>query len=96
MAACALTSEVRTLSDDTGGTGHLQAVTGTAIKPANKPGAVAGLEHLRDRSANLQHQLPVCPADEQEQDLVAPGNLLHFLQIADPDPVDRDDDVAAS
>src|SRR5690606_36233267 len=36
------------------------------------------------------------PADEQEQDLVPAGDLLHFLKVPHPNPVDRDDDVAAS
>src|SRR5690606_3616422 len=60
------------------------------------PARWAGPSALCAVLANLQHQLPVGPADEQEQDFIAPGNLLHFLQVAHPDPVDRDDDVAAS
>src|SRR5690606_35500765 len=96
MVACALTAEVVESSDDTGGVGHLQAETGLPLGFKESPARWAGPSALCAVLANLQHQLPVGPADEQEQDFIAPGNLLHFLQIAHPDPVDRDDDVAAS
>src|SRR5690606_36678864 len=58
-----------------------------------KPGTVGRALLLPDDSANLQHQLPIGPADEQEQNFVPPGYLLHFFQVTYAYAVDSDDDV---
>src|SRR5690606_28198716 len=62
-------------------------------RPEVRPVPVSRVTGVRP-SADLQHELPVAAAHEQENDLAALGDLLQAFDVADAHAVRGDDDVA--